>query len=176
MMQFEILKVKFRKNLKLFRQNKRRLGFVMLSILLCMAFLIPVIVQAEETQSIKLKVKAKLLNGRSAPRKNASKEAFFDFGDILDATGEWSKDHKWVEVYGGESGTVWVSIRYVTERTDRFKVKNVNYNKVKVRKWPENGKVMHYIYKGQSVYVNQVVLGWGKTKYGWVDLSYMEGD
>ena len=123
-----------------------------------------------------LKVTAKLLNGRSAPRKSASKEAFFDYGDILYATGAWSNDHKWVEVEGGETGTVWVSIRYVTERTEKFKAKNANYDKVKVRKWPETGKVTKYIYRGQTVTIRQVVLGWGLTKWGWVDLYYMEGD
>ena len=120
-------------------------------------------------------MRAKLLNGRSEPRKKASKEAFFDFGDTLYATGEWSPDHKWVEVEGGETGTVWVSIRYVTEKTTAFKAKNANYDKVKVRKWPEVGKVVKYIYRGQTVNVTQVVLGWGKTRWGWVDLYYFEG-
>lgn len=122
-----------------------------------------------------LTVRAKLLNGRSAPRKTASKEAFFDFGDTLYATGAWSDDHKWVEVEGGETGTVWVSIRYVTERIGSFKAKNANYDKVKVRKWPEIGKVGHYIHRGETVTVTQVVLGWGKTRWGWVDLYYLEG-
>ena len=122
-----------------------------------------------------LTVKAKLLNGRSAPRKKASKEAFFDFGDIVYATGEWSDDHKWIEVEGGETGTVWISIRYVTEKTGSFKAKNANYDKVKVRKWPEIGRVTHYIRRGQTVNITQVVLGWGRTRWGWVDLYYMEG-
>ena len=121
-----------------------------------------------------LKVTAKLLNGRSEPRKTASKEAFFDHGDILYATGAWSNDHKWVEVEGGETGTVWVSIRYVTERTKAFKAKNANYDKVKVRKWPETGKVIKYIYRGQTVTIKKVILGYGLTRWGWVDLYYFE--
>ena len=61
-------------------------------------------------------VQTKLLNGRAAPRKKATVEARFDYGDKLELTGEWSDDHTWVEVIGGETGTVWVSIRYISER------------------------------------------------------------
>lgn len=125
------------------------------------------------TISSQASVRTKLLNGRAAPRKKATVEARFDYGDKLELTGEWSNDHKWVEVIGGETGTVWVSIRYISERK-HFTAKNVDYKEVKVRDWPVNGKVHHKIKKGQTVEIEQVVLGWGKTKYGWVDLYYLE--
>lgn len=118
-------------------------------------------------------VQTKLLNGRAAPRKKATVEARFDYGDKLELTGEWSADHKWVEAVGGETGTVWVSIRYISERK-HFTAKNVDYKEVKVRDWPINGKVHYKIKKGQTVEIEQVVLGWGKTRYGWVDLYYLE--
>ena len=116
-------------------------------------------------------VQTRLLNGRSAPRKTASIEARFDYGDTLIETGEWSKNHEWVEVEGGETGTVWVHINYVSERT-HYTVTNEKHKTVKVRKWPFTGKVTHYIKKGQKIDIEQVVLGWGKTKWGWVDLDY----
>ena len=96
-----------------------------------------------------------------------------DHGDILEATGEWSKDHKWIEVVGGETGTVWVYISYISERRHYY-AKNVDYRKVKVRKWPVVGKVTGYIHRGQVVDITQTVLGWGKTNKGWVDLFYLE--
>lgn len=129
--------------------------------------------KAESQETAVFKVQTRLLNGRSAPRKTASIEARFDYGDELISTGEWSNDHKWVEVYGGETGTVWVSIRYISEK-NHFTAKNRDYKEVKVRKWPENGKVVRYLKKGQTVEIEQVILGWGKTKYGWVDLYYLE--
>ena len=58
-------------------------------------------------------VTANVLNGRSAPGKKNRVEAMFDKGDILQATGNWSKNHTWVEVKGGENGTVWCDIRYL---------------------------------------------------------------
>ena len=117
-------------------------------------------------------VTTKLLNGRSAPRKTASIEARFDYGDTLIQTGEWSKNHEWVEVYGGETGVVWVHINYVSERAHYF-VTNEKHNRLKVRKWPVVGRVVGYIRKDQQVQIEQTVLGWGRTKKGWVDLSYL---
>lgn len=119
-----------------------------------------------------LTVQTRLLNGRSAPRKTASIEARFDFGDILEETENWSKNYQWVEVKGGETGTVWVHIQYVSERP-HYIMKNENNGKIKVRKWPVIGKVAGYIHHGQSVEIEQTILGWGKTKYGWVDLAYL---
>ena len=119
------------------------------------------------------RVQTRLLNGRAAPRKTASIEARFDYGDILEATGEWSKDYKWVEVAGGETGTVWVSIRFISERK-HFMAVNQDYKEVKVRKWPVSGKVVKKLKRGQKVEIEQVVLGWGKTTYGWVDLYFLE--
>ena len=138
-------------------------------------FILPLILSMSntraESQSAVLIVQTRLLNGRSAPRKTASIEARFDYGDTLIETGEWSENHEWVEVEGGETGTVWVHINYVSERT-HYTVTNEKHKTVKVRKWPVTGKVTHYIKKGQKIDIEQVVLGWGKTKWGWVDLDY----
>lgn len=147
-----------------------------LSVLLITSCLIPVgaaVAERTSVDPIKMTVQTKLLNGRATPRKRATIEARFDLGDTLLATGEWSKDHQWVEVAGGETGTVWVYISYVSERKHYY-VKNVDYRKVKVRKWPVVGKVTGYIYRGQTVDITQTVLGWGKTDKGWVDLFYLE--
>lgn len=119
-------------------------------------------------------VTANRLNGRATPRKKGRIEALFDQGDDLLATGEWSEDHNWIEVVGGETGCVWVSINYVTERKYSFEAKNLEHKTVKIRSRPFDGRVTGYIRKGRKVEITQVVLGWGKTKKGWVDLFYLE--
>lgn len=117
---------------------------------------------------------AKLLNGRANPRKTSFIEAKFDQGDILQATGDWSEDHHWIEVVGGETGTVWVYADYVSERKKIFTVVNKNYKTVKIRSRPVDGRVIGYVKKGRKIEITQVVLGWGKCKTGWVDLYYLE--
>lgn len=112
-----------------------------------------------------------MLNGRSAPRKSASVEARFDYGDTLQATGDWSPDHLWVEVAGGETGTVWVHIRYVSERR-HYEVTNEKHKTVKIRKHPVDGKVTGYVKKGQKIIIEQKIFNWGRTNKGWVDLDY----
>lgn len=119
-------------------------------------------------------VMATQLNGRANPRKTAFVEARFDQGDTIKATGEWSKDHHWIEVEGGETGTVWVYADYVSERKRIFTMKNVNYKTVRIRSRPIDGRVNGYVRKGKCVEITRVVLGWGKCKNGWVDLSLLE--
>ena len=73
-----------------------------------------------EEEPFQVIVTASQLNGRADPRKSASIEAVFDKDDILDATGKWSGDCTWIEVKGGETGTVWVKITYVSENIGSF--------------------------------------------------------
>jgi SH3-like domain-containing protein len=119
-------------------------------------------------------VKTKLLNGRATPSKKASIEAFFDEGDPLKATGNWSPDYQWIEVGGGETGTVWVHIKYVSERKGYFQAKNEIFKQVKIRSHPVNGKLKGYIKKNETVEITHVVLGWGRCSKGWVDMNYLE--
>lgn len=119
-------------------------------------------------------VTAKLLNGRATPSKKGTKEALFDKGDKVQATGEWSKDHHWVEIIGGETGTVWCDIRYLTERKGAFMVRNNGSTPVKIRKNPFNGKLTGYLKKGKAVVIEQVVLGWGRCEKGWINLYYVD--
>lgn len=112
----------------------------------------------------------KLLNGRANPRKKAKIEAIFDEGDELTATGNWSDDHHWIEVIGGETGTVWVYADYVSEYRSYFYIVNQDYKKVKIRSRPFDGKITGYLKKGKMIEVSRVVLGWGKTPKGWIDM------
>lgn len=116
----------------------------------------------------------KLLNGRATPSKKAKIEAFFDKGDELTATGQWSDDHHWIEVIGGETGTVWVYANYVSERKAHIFVANENYRKVKIRARPFDGKITGYLKRNKMIEVTNVILGWGKTSKGWIDMRYVE--
>ena len=129
---------------------------------------------SSETSSIHVYVRTELLNGRADPRKTGFIEARFDAGDLLEATGEWSDDHHWIEVVGGETGTVWVYADYVSEtKRDLYYINN-DYKKVKIRSKPVNGKIVSYLKKGKKIKITAIVLGWGKTKKGWIDMSYLE--
>lgn len=119
-----------------------------------------------------LYVTADMLNAREQPTKKAPVAGMYYFGDELQPTGKISKDREWVEVYGGEAGTMWVKACYVSERYAEFIVKNENNGKVKIRSRMGEGKVRGYVRNGQSIEIDRVVLGWGHCKKGWVDLEY----
>lgn len=145
----------------------------MLCMMLVLISLFGYSVAEEENQSLAY-VTVKLLNGRARPNKKGFVEARFDYKDSLVETGEWSEDHNWIEVLGGETGTVWVHIKYVTEREAVFYVENVEYREVKIRKHPIDGKVSGRLKKGQQIMIDQVVLGWGHCSKGWIDLYYVD--
>lgn len=129
--------------------------------------------RAEESGYRPLYVTASTLYGRQWPTKKSHKEAVFDYGDMLRPTGKLSKDCEWVEIYGGENGTMWVSAKYVTERMDAFTVKNLNNGRVRIRsRIGGSGKLKGYVRNGKSIEIDRVVLGWGHCKKGWVDLEY----
>ena len=115
---------------------------------------------------------AETLNGRYRPNKKSAILAGYFFGDHLVPTGKWSKDHMWVEVYHPEEKTVWVNINYISERMDIFEVFTLSDSPIRARSKPEVGKTTKYLKKDQHVEVDQVVMGYGHTEYGWIDLSY----
>lgn len=116
---------------------------------------------------------ASLLNGRQWPTKKAKAETFYDFGEQIQPTGQWSRDCEWIEVEGGENGTVWVSYKYVTERMAPFTVTNENNGRIKIRSKPGGGgKLKGYVRHGKSIEIDQVVMGYGHCSKGWVDLEY----
>lgn len=135
----------------------------------------PAKADTEEVELIEMYVTASRLNGRAKPLKKSSIEALFDKGDSVEAIG-WSKNHHWIEVKGGEPGTVWVWWEYLTERTDEFTVINDGSTKLKIRKEPY-GTVTGYLKPGKELIIDQVIFGWGHSNKGWIELIYtMEED
>ena len=133
--------------------------------------IIPLFASSEEVETTPMYVTASLLNGRASPSKKATVEARFDNGDEVTALW-WSGNHNWVEVVGGETGTVWVWWEYLTERTDEFVVWNDYGTKVKIRNRPY-GTVIGYLKKDGELWIDQVIFGWGHSNRGWVDLRYL---
>ena len=127
---------------------------------------------AEEQEYNPLYVVADVLNGRAHPTKKSPVEAIFDYGDKLIPTGKISRDKEWVEVAGGESGTVWVHVNYVSERFTEFTAVNLNNGRIKIRSKIDGGKLKGYVKHGKMIEVDRVVLGWGHTSKGWIDLDY----
>lgn len=128
---------------------------------------------AEGVDYAPLYVTADVLNGRAHPTRKAPVEAVFDYGDQLTPTGRISRDCEWVEVEGGEAGTVWVHVNYISERFVEFTATNENNGKIKIRSKIGGGKVRGYVKRGKSVEIDRVVLGWGHCKKGWIDLEYL---
>jgi len=128
--------------------------------------------EEENNEHSNLIVITDTLNGRFRPNKKASVLAEYEFGDILIPTGKWSKDHMWVQVLHPEEEYVWVNVNYISERLDIFEVYTLCDTKVRIRKSPGSGKTTGYLKKEQHVEVDQVVLGFGHTDKGWIDLSY----
>lgn len=70
---------------------------------------------------------------------------------------------------------VWVHIGYFSEYlVSGYTAVNLNYDKVKIRSRPYDGRVTGYLKKGEEIEILQVVMGWGKTSKGWIDLYYLQ--
>ena len=149
------------------------LGILVFAVVIFVWFVIPIMAMSEEIdQTTDVYVTAKLLNGRARPSKKSTIEARFDKGDILQAI-YWSDNHHWVEVIGGETGTVWVWWEYINEQKEEYTTWWNNWgSKVKIRKEPF-GTVIGYLKNGGEVDIDRIVLGWGHTSKGWIDLRYL---
>lgn len=126
----------------------------------------------EEFEDVPMYVVADELNLRTTPSKRGYTIARALDGDVLHTAGEWSKDYRWVKIFHVEYGWLWCSYHYLTERTDEFYVETLWDTPIKIRKEAVNGRVTGYLRKGKQMKITQVVLGWGKCRQGWIDLSY----
>lgn len=113
------------------------------------------------------------LNGRAMPNKNSHIESCFIRGDTLKPI---SLKHDWIEVKGGETGTVWCKAKYVSSFNGVRKWKNISGGSVNIREEPscesrKSGKIK----ANRIINIIAEVFGWGYIKdQGWVDLSYFE--
>lgn len=125
-----------------------------------------------EENYITLYVTGSSLNCRMSPNKESFIVTELEKGQEIQSTGRWSKDHRWVEIVHPECGNLWCDYHYLTERTDNFIVETLCDDPVKIRRQVFNGKIKGHLRKGRTLEITQVILGWGKCKEGWIDLSY----
>ena len=117
-----------------------------------------------------LYVMATRLNGRAAPTKSSSVEARFERGDQLTPTGR--TNGKWVEVEGGETGTVWCHSDYLSQEPHSVRFANTSNGRVRIRKHPD-GKPVGWVKENQTITVSNIIDGWGYVEpTGWVNLSF----
>lgn len=121
-----------------------------------------------------LYVNTRLLNGRQYPTTDSSREAFFEEGETVEAI--QLNEKGWVEVYGGETGTVWCKAEYLSEQPEPRKWKNTSGGSVNLRRNPSiEAKRVGRIKAGRIMRISAEIMGWGYIKdQGWVDLSYFE--
>lgn len=112
------------------------------------------------------------LNARISPNRHSYIVTTLERGQEIHGTGRWSKDHRWVEIDHSEYGKLWCAYQYLTERLDEFEIETLWDEPIKIRKQAVNGSVCGKLRKNKTVTITQVVLGWGKCKQGWIDLSY----
>lgn len=110
------------------------------------------------------------LNGRANPDKHSRVEAAFANGSAVESV---SAENGWVEVVGGETGTVWCKAEYLSSSLEAAFYRNTSGGRVFVRDAPEGAKTGS-VKAGKRISVTRIVDGWGYTGSGWVDLSYFD--
>ena len=139
---------------------------IILLILILLALLFLPLKSAAET----LFCTASTLNGRAEPSKKARVEAQFSYGDEMEVVGYTDN---WIEVVGGETGTVFVSAKYCASSLEKVKYENISGGRVIIRESPEGKKKNDWIKANKKVTISAEVDGWGYiADRGWVDLSY----
>lgn len=118
-------------------------------------------------------VTASELNGREEPVMGSSVEAHFYRGDELEALGYQCG---WVEVVGGEPGTVWCKAEYLTEYDVDAVYQNTSGGRVFIHRelGDDDTNVSRVVENGKSATVTRVLFGYGYIGKGWIDLNFME--
>lgn len=113
------------------------------------------------------------LNGRYEPDTHSSVEARFQSGDTVDVY-EVSGD--WARVAGGESGTVWCDIRYLSATAPGGQPETCTVQadgRVRVRETPD-GALVRWLNDGDTVTVQCHIDGWAYIGDGYVQDRYLE--
>lgn len=124
-----------------------------------------------ETQAVY--VTASELNGREEPDMSASIEAHFYRGDELEAIGYKCG---WVEVYGGETGTVWCKAEHLTECSVDADYVNTSGGRVFIHAelGDDSKSPSHAVESRKRVTFTRVLYGYGYMGKGWVEMRFFE--
>lgn len=108
------------------------------------------------------------LNGRAAPSKNADIEMRIPNGEKVEAV---SYNVGWVEVLGGETGTVWCKAEYLSSTQEPTEYRNSSGGRVFIRDGIEGVKTGFVVRANDTVWVTREINGWGYIESGWVNLN-----
>lgn len=144
-----------------------RCGFVALFVVLVLLFMI----QSASAEVLYVCTNGDPLNGRAEPSKNARVEARFDDGETVEALGY---HNGWVQVIGGESGTVWCSLEYLSATLETARYRNTSGGRVFIRDDIEGRKTGLTVDANKVVTVRRQLNGWGYIGTGWVNLHFFE--
>ena len=122
-------------------------------------------------ESTTLVVTVDELNGRAEPTTKSSVEMRLYKDDEVTFV---SYNDGWVEIIGGETGTVFCKAEYLSEKDANLGTyKNTSGGRVHVRD-SIGGKRIGSISANKNVEVSSIILNWGYIGNGWVDLQYFE--
>lgn len=111
------------------------------------------------------------LNGRAKPSIKSSVEMRIPDGEAVEAV---SYNGGWVEVLGGETGTVWCKAEYLSSTQEATKYRNASGGRVFVRDGIKGAKTGSVVPANKVVNVTREIEGWGYIGTGWVDLKFFE--
>lgn len=143
----------------------------MRKIIIFVLLFLTIIINNAIAESTTLVVIVDELNGRAEPTTKSSVEMRLYKDDEVTFV---SYTDGWVEIIGGETGTVFCKAEYLSEKNANLGTyKNTSGGRVHVRDSIE-GKRIDSIAVNKNVEVSSIILNWGYIGNGWVDLEYFE--
>jgi len=158
------------------RRLEERLLPILIALVIVLAVLVVIKGSLAEEQPVTMYIAVSAgswLNGRYAPNQHSSIEARFQSGDTVDV---YEVDGDWARVAGGESGTVWCDIRYLSATVPGGQPETCTIHsdgRVRVRKTPD-GTLVRWLNDGDSVTVQCHINGWAYIGDGYVQEQYLE--
>lgn len=143
----------------------------MKKIIIFVLLFLTIVINNSMAESTTLVVTVDELNGRAEPTTKSSVEMHLYKDDEVTFV---SYTDGWVEIIGGETGTVFCKAEYLSEKDANLGTyKNISGGRVNVRDNIE-GKKINSIAANKNIEVSSIILNWGYIGNGWVDLQYFE--
>lgn len=143
----------------------------MKKIIIFVLLFLTIVINNAMAESTTLVVTVDELNGRAEPTTKSNVEMRLYKDDEVTFV---SYTDGWVEIIGGETGTVFCKAEYLSEKDANLGIyKNISDGRVNVRDSIE-GKRIGSIAVNKNVEVSSIILNWGYIGNGWVDLQYFE--
>ena len=143
----------------------------MKKIIILILLFLTIVINNVMAESTTLVVTVDELNGRAEPTTKSSIEMRLYKDDEVTFV---SYTDGWVEIIGGETGTVFCKAEYLSEKNANLGTyKNISGGRVHVRDSIE-GKRIDSIAANKNIEVSSIILNWGYIGNGWVDLQYFE--